>query len=235
MVKQISYGAHEDQHYDVYDNEQKTSQAWIVLIHGGYWRQKYSKAMMDLMIDTLIEAGYAVVNVEYRRGTAHPWPIPSDDVAAAIQHFKTYTYQPRQLVGIGHSVGGQLVLLNAKLFDQIVALAPVTDVLYTLHQHLGQDAAAEYFDSSSTHTMRAASLLMQAPIDVDTLIVHGFNDTSVHMDTTLSYVQENYKHGQYLTLYALPYLDHLDCINPGATHLNMLLEWLAHRTAGDTV
>lgn len=76
MVKQISYGAHEDQHYDVYDNEQKTSQAWIVLIHGGYWRQKYSKAMMDLMIDTLIEAGYAVVNVEYRRGTAHPWPIP---------------------------------------------------------------------------------------------------------------------------------------------------------------
>lgn len=94
MVKQISYGAHEDQHYDVYDNEQKTSQAWIVLIHGGYWRQKYSKAMMDLMIDTLIEAGYAVVNVEYRRGTAHPWPIPSDDVAAAIQHFKTSTYQP---------------------------------------------------------------------------------------------------------------------------------------------
>ncbi len=83
--------------------------------------------------------------------------------------------------------------------------------------------------------MRATSPLMQAPIDVDTLIVHGFNDTSVHMDTTLSYVQENYKHGQYLTLYALPYLDHLDCINPGATHLNMLLEWLAHRTAGDTV
>ncbi|UDV06558.1 S9 family peptidase [Staphylococcus pseudintermedius] len=64
---------------------------------------------------------------------------------AAIQHFKTSTYQPRQLVGIGHSVGGQLVLLNAKLFDQIVALAPVTDVLYTLHQHLGQDAADRIF------------------------------------------------------------------------------------------
>ncbi len=231
MVEQIEYGTHEDQHYDVYENQQAQFNAWIVLIHGGYWRQKYSKSMMDPYIDFFIDSGYSVVNIEYRRGSEHPWPCPTEDVAQAVSHFKDSNYAPTQVIGIGHSVGGQLALLQADLFNQIVALAPVTDILYTLHQHLGQDAVAEYFNTSATHTLREASPLTQTPIDVETLIIHGFNDTSVHIDTTLSYVQENYKYGHYMTLYALPYLDHLDCINPTATHQNMLLEWLSHRAS----
>lgn len=34
MVEQIKYGTHEDQHYDVYENQQAQFNAWIVLIHG---------------------------------------------------------------------------------------------------------------------------------------------------------------------------------------------------------
>ncbi|WP_242680318.1 hypothetical protein [Staphylococcus sp. 191] len=54
MVEQIEYGTHENQHYDVYENQQAQFNAWIVLIHGGYWRQKYSKSMMDPYIDFLL-------------------------------------------------------------------------------------------------------------------------------------------------------------------------------------
>ncbi|ARJ51368.1 alpha/beta hydrolase [Staphylococcus lutrae] len=174
MVQQIAYGTHRDQHYDVYHNETNTLNSWLVLVHGGYWRQKYDKTLMDPMIDFLIESGYSVVNIEYRRGTSHPWPIPSEDVAAAVEHFKVSEYQPQHLVGIGHSVGGQLVLLNATLFQQVIAFAPVTDVLYTHHQHLGQDAVVEYFDTVSTHTLCAASPLMQAPTQSKIELRHDY-------------------------------------------------------------
>lgn len=229
MVEQLQYGSHSDQHIDVYPHESNKSDHWIVLVHGGYWRSRFDKQIMNPYIDALVNEGYSVVNVEYRRGPENAWPIPNEDVASAIETFKNSDYRPKQLIGIGHSVGGQLVLLNHHLFDHIVALAPVTDVLYTLHHHLGQDAAAEYFKDASTHVLKDASPLMQTPVEPDTLIIHGYNDTSVHIDTTLSYVQENYKHDMFITLYALPYLDHLDCINPEAVHHEMLLNWLKHR------
>lgn len=230
MVEQLQYGQHQDQHIDIYRNHDVQHDKWIVLIHGGYWRNQFDKHMMNPYIDALIDVGFSVANVEYRRGSEHEWPIPKDDIRNAVETFKQSKYHPSQLIGIGHSVGGQLALLNDLLFDCIVALAPVTDVLYTLHHHLGQDAVPEYFNPTSTHVLKDASPIMQTPIQTDTLIIHGYNDTSVHIDTSLSYVQENYKKGTYITLYALPHLDHLDCINPEAMHHDMLLKWLNHRS-----
>ncbi|MBI5974117.1 alpha/beta hydrolase [Staphylococcus canis] len=229
MVKQLKYGEHEDQHIDIYQNENQKSEAWIVLVHGGYWRERFDKTLMDAYVDSFIGFGFSVINVEYRRGQSHEWPIPKEDVALALQQFKQSEFKPKQLIGIGHSVGGQLVLLNHELLDHVVGLAPVTDVLYTLHHHLGRDAAAEYFNPASTHVLKDASPIMQTPIETDTLIIHGYNDTSVHIDTTLSYVQENHKQGTSVTLYALPYLDHLDCINPEAIHHPMLIDWINQR------
>lgn len=225
-MEQCFYGSNQAQHYDVYLNESMTNPTWIALVHGGYWREKFDKHMMNTMIEALSEAGYAIINIEYRRGAQHPWPTPSDDLHAAIQHFKSSKFNPEKLIGLGHSVGGQLVLLNHQNFDAIAALAPVTDVLYTLHHQLGHNAVAEYFDTRATNILKVASPLTQLPIETETLIIHGYNDTSVHIDTSLSLVHENYQKGGYTTFYALPYLDHLECINPEGAHFSLLCAWL---------
>lgn len=225
-MEQLTYGSHQDQHYDIYVNPNSQSTTWIALIHGGYWREKFDKHMMDPLIDALIDAGYSVINIEYRRGQSHTWPAPSDDVHDAIQHFRNSQFAPRKIISIGHSVGGQIVLLRHTDFDAIVALAPVTDVLYTLHNHLGQDAVPEYFDTHNTNALKVASPLTQLPVETDTLLIHGYNDTSVHIDTSISYVHENYRKGYFTTFYALPYLDHLDCINPEGAHFHLMLSWL---------
>ncbi|PTG01493.1 alpha/beta hydrolase [Staphylococcus chromogenes] len=225
-MEQFFYGDNVAQHYDVYLSDTMTNPTWIVLVHGGYWREKFDKHMMDPMIDALSEEGYGIINIEYRRGPEHPWSTPSEDIHAALKHFKSSKFAPDKCIGLGHSVGGQLVLLNHKDFDAVVALAPVTDVLYTLHHQLGQNAATEYFDTRDTNILKTASPITQLPIETETLIIHGYNDTSVHIDTSLSLVHENYHKGEYITFYALPFLDHLECINPRGTHFPLLCAWL---------
>ncbi|UXU59133.1 alpha/beta hydrolase family protein [Staphylococcus agnetis] len=225
-MESYMYGTHQAQHYDVYLNESAENTTWLALVHGGYWREKFDKHMLNPLIDAFIDAGFSIINIEYRRGPKHQWPIPANDVHEALNHFKHTSYAPKRIVGIGHSVGGQLVLLNHRDLDALVGLAPVSDVLYTLHHHLGQDAVAEYFETRATKLLRQASPITQLPISCDALIVHGFNDNAVHIDTSISFIHENYQKGHYITFYALPYLDHLDCINPEGTHFKLLLSWL---------
>ena len=58
----------------------------VVLIHGGFWRARYDRHLMDDLAADLAGAGWAAWNVEYRRARASGggWPATFDDVAAAI-------------------------------------------------------------------------------------------------------------------------------------------------------
>jgi acetyl esterase/lipase len=104
-----------------------------VLLHGGFWRERYRRELMDPLAADLAGRGWAVWNLEYRRVRgAGGWPWTFTDVADGLDHLATLAAgplatAPTDPVGcaqppsrarldlaavtvIGHSAGGHLAL-----------------------------------------------------------------------------------------------------------------------------
>ncbi|MFF9395626.1 alpha/beta hydrolase [Streptomyces griseoluteus] len=131
------YGDHPDQVIDFYAQRTGTASApLVVLLHGGAWRARYDRRHITPFADFLARRGFAVANVEYRRGgpgipaqstggepaSAPPagrWPETFDDVAAALDALPELAREAlpgadaRRTVLTGHSAGGHLALWAA--------------------------------------------------------------------------------------------------------------------------
>ncbi|WP_327235318.1 alpha/beta hydrolase [Streptomyces sp. NBC_01317] len=131
----VAYGDHPDQVIDFYaprGNQERVP--LVVVLHGGAWRARYDRAHLTPFADFLARRGFAVANVEYRRGpgiphqgidtpqpetdrpTAGRWPETFDDVAAAMDALPALVTSAvpqadaRRIVVTGHSAGGHLAL-----------------------------------------------------------------------------------------------------------------------------
>jgi acetyl esterase/lipase len=88
----------------------------VVLVHGGYWRDRYRLDLMHAMAADLASRGFAVWNVEYRRvgSPGGGWPGTFLDVAAAFDALADLAGQHRldltRIAAVGHSAGGHLAL-----------------------------------------------------------------------------------------------------------------------------
>ncbi|MFD9489313.1 alpha/beta hydrolase [Streptomyces sp. NPDC059991] len=111
------YGPHPDQVVDFYAPRGEGNGApLVVALHGGAWRERYDRAHLTPFVDFLARRGFAVANVEYRRGGLLPrqgggsggggggsgggggggpvagrWPDTFDDVAAALDALPALT------------------------------------------------------------------------------------------------------------------------------------------------
>ncbi|MGW3143994.1 alpha/beta hydrolase [Streptomyces sp. NPDC001177] len=131
-----TYGDHPDQVIDFYVPRGTESAApaslapLVVVLHGGAWRAPYDRRHITPFADYLARRGFAVANVEYRRGSTIPaqgggspvagrWPDTFDDVAAALDVLPALVREvlpqadPRRMVLTGHSAGGHLALWAA--------------------------------------------------------------------------------------------------------------------------
>ncbi|MFF5975222.1 alpha/beta hydrolase family protein [Streptomyces sp. NPDC012769] len=126
-----AYGAHPDQVVDFYaPRDGRPSAPLVVALHGGAWRAPYDRQHLTPFVDFLARRGFAVANVEYRRGGDIPrqggtgpvagrWPETFDDVAAALDAVAGLAAEhlpqadPRRIVLTGHSAGGHLALWAA--------------------------------------------------------------------------------------------------------------------------
>lgn len=229
--RSISYGEHPDQHVVFTPSPTQLVQGTAILVHGGYWRQRISAEVMHPLRDDLLTAGWNVANVEYRRGPEQPWPIPSIDVSAAIQRIRSTLLQQGindSSILIGHSVGGQLALLNAELVDAVVALAPVTDVAKIHEGDFGDAAAEEYFGTSpheSPVLYQRASPRHNMSSGVPLLLVHGENDDRVPVEHTRAYVHAM-DEGTQPAAMIHPRLDHFEIIDPRKHHWKAVKEWM---------
>ncbi|MFF3954236.1 alpha/beta hydrolase [Streptomyces sp. NPDC001890] len=126
-----AYGSHPDQLIDFYaPRDGRTGAPVVVVLHGGSWRAPYDRQHVSPFADFLARRGFAVANVEYRRGGEIPqqrgsgpvagrWPETFDDVAAAMDALPALLARElpaadaRRIVVTGHSAGGQLALWAA--------------------------------------------------------------------------------------------------------------------------
>ncbi|MER6216515.1 alpha/beta hydrolase [Streptomyces sp. NPDC001272] len=127
-----AYGELPDQVIDFYaPRGDRTGPApLVVVLHGGAWRAPYDRQHVTPFADFLARRGFAVANVEYRRGSSLPhqgsggpvagrWPETFDDVAAAMDALPGLAAaalpaaDPRRTVVTGHSAGGHLALWAA--------------------------------------------------------------------------------------------------------------------------
>ncbi len=226
----LTYGDDPDQFVEFFEAASKQDSTVVVLVHGGYWRSALTAELMEPLVQHFLSQDISVANVEYRRGVENPWPTPLKDVQSAVQTLREHTRG--ELFGIGHSVGGQLVLLAEKSFDSVVALAPVTDAARIYTERWGDDAAQEYFQRSpeAAPTLYAsASAVHQAAVGTNLLVVHGNNDDRVPLRHSLDYVAAQWESGAAVDTLFLAFLDHLECIDPQHAAWTYIMQWLENQ------
>ncbi|MEV7286987.1 alpha/beta hydrolase [Streptomyces sp. NPDC093252] len=143
-----AYGDHPDQVIDFYapratvESDSSALAPLVVVLHGGAWRSAYDRRHIAPFAGFLARRGFAVANVEYRRGgsdagpgerggagagggegaspaPAGRWPDTFDDVVTALDALPALVREalpqadPRRTVVAGHSAGGHLALWAA--------------------------------------------------------------------------------------------------------------------------
>lgn len=227
----LAYGDHPDQ-YVRCRPAQDAQRGTAVLVHGGYWRERHTADLMSPLVEDLVQRGWATVNVEYRRGPQAGWPIPLEDVRAACRvaaDWAARTAIPGPLIGVGHSVGGQLALLAGSPLEGVVALAPVTDAFLVHEEGLGDGAAHEYFrvaPSEDPDLYERASPVRQLPVGRPALLVHGSDDDRVPLRHSLDYLVAVHAAGDAVTGYFPHQLSHLEVIDPGRDSWGQVVDWM---------
>lgn len=224
----VPYGEHAEQHYALTPPSASSAErlGTVALLHGGYWRAQFTRELMEPMVAALSGLGWHVVNIEYRRVDAGGgWPAPRDDATTAIADIAQKVAAgclPGPLILVGHSVGGQLALLAAHTLGAasvagVIALAPVTDVVTTYRDGLGDNAADTLLAQSPGRAEEAAveaSPLHSLPIGVPIVIVHGEDDQRVPHSHTTAFASAAEAAGDAVRVVSPATLEHRTAIDP---------------------
>ena len=224
-----SYGGHPSQVGELFEPDAGPVGVAVVL-HGGFWRARYDRHLMDDLCRDLATNGWLVWNLEYRRlGDGGGWPETFDDVEAGIAHAST-GHVPR--VAIGHSSGGHLALWAATRgigVTHAVSQAGVVDLHEADRLGLSRNAARELLGcvpDEDPKRWRAASPAALAPLGVPQLLVHGEDDDEV--PAALSSVHaERDADAQLRLLPGVGHYEHLDPRSPAWATVRDFLRGLA--------
>src|SRR4051794_23269425 len=159
----------------------------VLLIHGGFWRDRYRRDTLTPLAHDLVRRSWAVWNVEYRRvGSGGGWPVPADDVLAAYDALPRLpaNLDPKRVTAVGHSAGGHLALWLAaqRPLSGVVSLAGVADLQAAEKDQLGSNAVHEFLGGGRASDHPAADPARLLPTGVPSLLVHGDADTNVPLD-----------------------------------------------------
>lgn len=199
-----------------------------VVIHGGFWRDRYDRTLMHALCEDLAERGWAAWNVEYRRlGSGGGVPETLDDVAAAIDALAELDgVDLSRVVTIGHSAGGHLAAWAATREDPRVAVtavvsqAGVLDVRRAWELGLSDDVAREFL-RGDIENARLASPIERLPLGVPALLTHGGRDEIVPLE-----ISQRFAQASGATLVVEPDEDHFGHLDPGNPLWQAVIKWL---------
>ena len=201
------YGDERDQHGELFVPGAQ-SRATVAVIHGGFWRDRYARDLMDELCADLAARGYTAWNVEYRRlGSGGGWPETFDDVVAAVRHASAR-------VTIGHSAGGHLALWAGARAGVALAVsqAGVLDLDDAWRRELSGNAASELLGGRRELT-REASPASMLPLGISQFVVHGRADDIVPVEMSRGYVDKARAAGDAVELVETDE-GHFECLDP---------------------
>jgi acetyl esterase/lipase len=219
-----AYGPHPDQHVHRFDTD-VAPRAVVALFHGGFWRARYTRELMEPLCHDLVARGYEAWNVEYRRiGAGGGWPTTFDDVARAVEG------APPPLVTVGHSAGGQLALwVGAKAGAALaVSQAGVVDLDEASRLGLSNHAVHELLGGSPDEVpdrYAAASPAALLPLGVGQLLVHGRRDDTVPISMSHAYRERAAAAGDDVELVETDE-GHMECLDPESESWRAIVERL---------
>jgi acetyl esterase/lipase len=199
-----------------------------VLIHGGFWRDRYDRTLMHPLVDDLVERGWAAWNIEYRRlGSGGGVPETLDDVAAAIDHLAELDgLDLSRVVTIGHSAGGHLAAWAATReqprvpVTAVVSQAGVLDVRRAWELGLSNDVAREFL-RGDIENATVASPIERLPLGVPALLVHGGRDDTVPVEISQRFARQSGA-----TLVVEPEEGHFGHLDPENPMWQAVVKWL---------
>lgn len=230
----VAYGNLPDQFFEWF-GDPHTADLVVVLIHGGYFRERTTLSHARPMAHALVgrgeraDRGVAVALLEYRRaGGAGGHPRTLEDVETAIAHIAALADGVRMVVA-GHSAGGSLALSWATRQPEagpevrVRPLAPVTDLVAEARDGLGDGAVVEYMGASPADDLsrylaedpRSRAVLIPARLDV--LLVHGTEDWTVNVAFSRWFPAARRE---------LEGADHFDLVDPQSPHFDTVIEAL---------
>lgn len=168
----------------------------VVLVHGGFWRERYGRELMVPLVDSLLADGHLVVNLGYRRvGGAGGWPTTLTDVAAGLDAVAGLDgVDVERVVTVGHSAGGHLATWLAARHRlppgapgadpvvrpcHVVAQAAVVVLGDAVVDDLGDGAVGDLLGGDDPVRRRVADPASWLPLGVPVTLVHARGDDDV--------------------------------------------------------
>jgi acetyl esterase/lipase len=171
-----------------------------IVLHGGFWRARFTLDYMGHLCASLQRAGIASWNLEFRSigDAGGAWPGTFDDAAAGAAHLlriaDVHNLDLARIVLMGHSAGGQLALwLASKQRSRgCVSFGGVANLKRAWELGLGDGVVAELLGGSLSEVpkrYRAADPTELLPLGVPQRLIHGRDDTIVPFEIAERYAE----------------------------------------------
>jgi acetyl esterase/lipase len=222
----------------------------VVVVHGGCWLSEYDRQYMAHLSQVITQAGFATLNLEFRRvgDAGGGFPGTFLDVAKGADHVRRlaedYPLNSKQVVVIGHSAGGHLGLWlaarqnlpeSSPLYMRkplklkgVVSLAGITDLeAFSRDKGSCNEAVPLLMGGMpEEQPMRyaAASPIALLPLKVPSRLVQGTLDPIVPVAQSQHFVEAAKAKGDDAQLILLKEAGHFDLVFPTSPVYQSVLE-----------
>ena len=219
----------------------------VVLIHGGFWHQHFTKRLMHRLARAVTGQGWIAYNIEYRRigpFGGGGWPRTFEDVSDAIDALdQVEGVDRRRVATCGHSAGDSWPSGPPRRCSTgdprrpppsvdvcaAVSLAGVTDLAAAARQLVGRGAVLSLMGGDPDDVpdrYRLGCPMSLLPLGKPQLLLHGVPDRSVPPALSEHYADAAVSVGDPARFVALPGVGHLDMISGRGTPFRELTAWL---------
>jgi acetyl esterase/lipase len=226
----VAYGKESSQFIDFRFPASDAGTALVIMVHGGFWRQKYDLAHAGHLCAAVTACGLTTANIEYRR-VGEPgggWPGTFEDVPAALRTARTHSGNRKPTLVMGHSAGGHLALWAATQqqdLNAVIALAPVACLRRAWELGLGDGAVSDLLGGPPD--VVPDRYLLACPSKQSTrvprILIHGTDDDIVPLSVSEDYLAARSVESDVVRFIKVHRADHFDLIDPRSGSWNRVI------------